>query len=155
MDPSLLFTIVNAGVMPFWLLLLVAPGWIWTQRLVHSALIPVVLGCVYLMGFLTAPPGPEGSSFASLEGVMSFFTVPEAVLIGWVHYLVFDLFVGAWIARDAQRRKIHPLAVAPCLVFTLMLGPIGLLGYIVLRAVLCRTATLVEALELEGPQEAT
>ncbi len=143
-DPVFLFTIVNTLVMPFWLLLLVAPGWIWTQRLVHSGLIPILLGSVYVVGVLAAPPGPEGASMGSLDGVMLLFSTPEWVLVGWVHYLVFDLFVGAWIARDALRRGIHKLAVAPCLFFTLMLGPAGLLSYILLRAVLKRTATLLE-----------
>ena len=143
-DPSLLFSIVNALVMPFWLMLIVAPGWVWTQRLVHSALIPILLGSVYVVGLVTAPSAPEGAGFGSLEGVTLLFSVPEMVLVGWVHYLVFDLFVGAWMARDARRRCISPFAVAPCLVLTLMLGPAGLLGYISLRGILRRTATLLE-----------
>jgi hypothetical protein len=144
MDLSLLFTICNTAVMPFWALLLLAPSWIWTQRLVHSAIVPVLLGVVYVALFATSPAAPEGAGFGSLEGVMLFFTIPQAVLVGWVHYLVFDLFVGAWESRDAVRRGIHPVAVAPCLVLTLMLGPTGLLAYLALRGVLRRTASLIE-----------
>jgi hypothetical protein len=145
MDLALIFTLCNSAVMPFWLLLVVAPSWSWTQRLVHSALIPVLLGSVYVAGFLTSPPAPPGASFGSLEGVTLFFSSPHGVLVGWVHYLVFDLFVGAWESRDAMRRGIHPAAVAPCLVLTLMLGPAGLLAYLGLRAALRRTGTLVES----------
>ena len=145
MDLSLLFTICNSAVMPFWLLLIVAPKWIWTERLVHSALVPTVLGALYVALFVTSPPAPEGASFGSLEGVMLFFSSPHGVLTGWVHYLVFDLFVGAWESRDAVRRGIHPVAVAPCLLLTFMLGPAGLLAYLALRAALARTGSLVEA----------
>ncbi len=60
--------------------------------------------------------------------------------------LVFDLFVGAWEVRDAQRRGIAHGFVVPCLVFTLMLGPIGLFLYLVLRYVKTRTLTLDEAI---------
>ena len=145
MDPSLLFTICNTAVLPFWALLILAPDWHWTRRLVHSVLAPVALGAVYLLCVVMGPATPDGAGFGSLEGVTLLFSVPEAVLAGWVHYLVFDLFVGAWIARDAQRREISRWLVAPCLVFTLMVGPIGLLLYSSLRAVTNRTGTLVEA----------
>lgn len=144
MSIDTVFLICNYGVMPFWLLLAVAPGWTWTGRLVHSILIPVVLGSVYLTGFLTAPPAPAGASFGTLEGVMLFFSQPHGVLVGWVHYLVFDLFVGAWMVRDARRRGLHHGFVVPCLALTLMLGPIGLLLYAAIRGIRDRVATLVE-----------
>jgi hypothetical protein len=139
------FLICNFAVMPAWLLLLVAPGWVWTQRLVHSLLIPILLGTAYLLGFLTAPPGPEGASFGSLEGVTLFFSAPHGVLVGWIHYLVFDLFVGAWQVRDARRRGLHHGFVVPCLLFTLILGPIGLLLYLVIRFAVTRETTLEES----------
>lgn len=147
MDPSVLFQLCNTAVMPFWALLVLAPGWEWTQRLVHSVLVPAVLGLVYIycMAAGAGVEAPEGAGFGSLEGVMLLFTVPESVLGGWVHYLVFDLFVGAWEVRDARRRSIPHLAVVPCLVLTLMLGPAGLLAYVALRAGLRKTGTLVEA----------
>jgi hypothetical protein len=63
------------------------------------------------------------------------FTEPALLLAGWVHYLAFDLFVGAWELRDAQQRGVPHAAVIPCLVVTFMLGPIGLLAYFGLRAV--------------------
>ena len=145
MTPEAVFLVCNYGVIPAWLLLAVAPGWAWTQRIVHAVWIPVLLGLVYLLTFVAAPDAPEGASFGSLEGVMLFFTVPHAALAGWVHYLAFDLFVGAWEVRDARRRGIAHLAVLPCLFFTLMLGPIGLLLYLLLRWARTRELGLDEA----------
>ena len=55
--------------------------------------------------------------------------------MGWIHYLAFDLFVGAWEVRDAQARGIHHLLVIPCLFLTLMAGPGGLLLYWAIRIV--------------------
>jgi hypothetical protein len=60
------------------------------------------------------------------------------LLAGWIHYLAFDLFVGSWEVRDAQRVGIHHLFVVPCLVLTVLFGPIGLLLYLLLRAALRR-----------------
>lgn len=144
MTPDTVFTICNTGVLPAWLLLVLAPAWKWTHRVVHSAWIPLLLGIVYAGAFATNTVAPEGAGFGSLAGVMLLFTSPHAVLAGWVHYLVFDLFVGAWEVRDAQRRGISHWLVVPCLALTLMLGPLGLLAYLTLRGALKRVVTLVE-----------
>ncbi|MDG2308883.1 MAG: ABA4-like family protein [Candidatus Binatia bacterium] len=145
MTADTLFTICNNGVLPAWLLLVFAPGWEWTQRIVHGIWIPLLLGGVYTGIALMGPGAPEGSGFGSLPEVMRLFTSPEGALAGWVHYLVFDLFVGAWEVRDARRREISHLWVAPCLVLTLMLGPAGLVAYLLLRFVRTGATDLVEA----------
>jgi len=137
MSHDLVFQIVNFGVIPFWILLVILPHWGLTQILVHSIAIPLLLGVAYAW-FLTQGLGIEGGSFSSLEGVMVFFSAPAAVLAGWIHYLVFDLFIGAWQVRDAKRRGINHWFVIPCLFFTLMAGPIGLLLYLVVRLALSK-----------------
>jgi hypothetical protein len=144
LTPDALFLICNNGVMPAWLLLVFAPGWVWTQRLVHAVWIPLILGAVYLWAMVANPGTPEGGSFFSLEGVMILFATPHVALLGWVHYLVFDLFVGAWQARDSARRGIPHLVLIPCLGFTLMFGPIGLMLYLVIRYAWLRETSLVE-----------
>lgn len=139
MTPQTVFAIANNGILVFWLLLIIAPGWKGTHILVHSIVIPVIIGLTYawLIGsaFLFGAL-PESASFSSLAGVMAFFTSPAAATAGWIHYLVFDLFIGAWQARDAARRGVPYPALVPCLILTLIFGPIGLLLYIALRAAL-------------------
>lgn len=132
MTTEFLFSIFNWGILPFWLLLVVLPHWRGTQLLVHSIAIPLALGVSYAW-FLTQGWGTEGASFSSLAGVMAFFADPNAALAAWIHFLVFDLFIGAWEVRDARRRGISHWFVVPCLFFTLMAGPIGLLAYLLVR----------------------
>ena len=132
MTPDTVFLICNTSIIPFWLLLAFAPNWTWTDRLVHRLWIPCALAGVYVWA-MVANPSVEGGSFNSLAGVMALFTSPHAVLAGWIHYLAFDLFVGAWEVRDARRREIPHWLVVPCLFFTLMLGPVGLALYLLLR----------------------
>ena len=143
MDADRIFSICNTSILPFWALLILAPSWKWTQHLVHSALIPTLFGAVYIAAFAMSAP-PEGAGFGSLEAVMILFTAPEAVLAGWIHYLTFDLFVGAWEVRDARRQGLPHLAVVPCLGLTFMLGPAGLLLYLVIRGAMLRTGALQE-----------
>ena len=55
-------------------------------------------------------------------------------MAGWIHYLAFDLFIGAWEVRDARRLGVPHMVVVPCLFFTLMAGPVGLALYFAMRA---------------------
>lgn len=144
MSLDTLFVVCNEGILPAWLLLLLAPGWRWTQRIIHAIWIPLLLGGAYA-GLLFAGPGaPEGAGFGSLPAVMRLFDAPSTALAGWIHYLVFDLFVGAWETRDARRLGISHLWVAPCLIVTLMLGPLGLVAYLAVRHVKTGAVSLVE-----------
>lgn len=120
-----------------WLLLVFLPRWRWTTTFITSWLIPAILAVAYLVLIvLYFRAAPENASFDSLEGVKSFFQLDGLLLAGWIHYLCFDLFIGSWEVRDARRSGIHHLLVIPCLVFTLMLGPIGLLAYLLLKLAL-------------------
>lgn len=145
MHDETIFRLVNFGIVPFWLLLAAAPRSRWTDRLVHSALPAALLVPVYAWMIFLDEPGPQGASFFTLEGVMNIFTTPRTVIGCWIHYLVFDLFVGAWEARDGHRLGIPHLLVVPCLALTLAFGPVGLAAYLVLRAALRRRVTLIEA----------
>jgi len=139
-----IFLICNNGVVPFWALLVFAPKWSWTRRLVHSGLFAALLIPVYALMLWSDTPGPQGASFFSLAGVMQIFTTPRTVVACWIHYLIFDLFVGAWEARDAQRRGVPHWLLVPCLVMTLMFGPVGLGMYLAARYWRGRDATLSE-----------
>ena len=147
MSYSELFTIFNTAVLPFWALLVFLPTWKGTNLLVHSGLIPLIYGVAYtallVQGIVLG--GPEGAGFGSIQEVMVGFSVEAGMLAGWIHFLVFDMFVGAWIARDSRRRGIPHLAIIPCLLLTLMFGPLGLLIYVVMRGVWKKTWVLAEA----------
>lgn len=145
MTPETMFLICNNGVLPAWLLLAFAPRWRGTQWIVHTVWIPALLGLAYLWAMTSSGAPPEGAGFGSLTGVMKLLSQPHAALAGWIHYLAFDLFVGAWESRDAQRLGISPILVAPCLFLTLMAGPVGLLLYAILRLALRKNASLIEA----------
>jgi hypothetical protein len=135
LNPELLFQIANQVAFLGWLLLLVAPRWRGTRVVVLSGALPLLLAATYvvLIAYQTfAHPAP-GAGFGSLSQVAALFREPWALLAGWVHYLCFDMAVGAWEARDAHRRGMPHLVLIPCLAATFMLGPLGLLLYCGLR----------------------
>jgi ABA4-like protein len=127
-----LFSACNLLAMAGWVLLLAAPRRPWAVRIAGTA-IPLTLASAYLAVFALHARGSSGG-FSSLAAVAELFSNPWLLLAGWIHYLAFDLFIGAWQTRDALARRVPRLLLAPCLVMTFMLGPIGLLCYHLVRA---------------------
>lgn len=124
LDPELAFTVVNTLAAAGWLLLVCFPRWQWTERLVISGFVALVLAAVYcvLLSWTLLGEPQEGAGFGSLAAVARLFASPWGLLAGWIHYLCFDLVVGT----EIQRRLAHrPLARIPCLVLTFLAGPIG------------------------------
>lgn len=127
-----MFSLANAAVVPGWLLLAALPRWKWTQR-VCAVIIPVLLAVAYIVLFILNFNGLHGG-FLTLGAVNYLFQNPANLLAGWLHYLAFDLFVGAWEIRDSRRVKVPHLAVIPCLLLTFLFGPAGLLAYFAVRS---------------------
>ncbi|GAA4416801.1 hypothetical protein GCM10023187_48600 [Nibrella viscosa] len=96
-------------------------------------LIPALLAVIYLSYVVTGAAALDFGSFSTLSGIKSLFNQENAVLVGWIHYLAFDLVAGCWMLRDGQQRTINHFLLIPCLLFCFMLGPTGLLLYLVIR----------------------
>lgn len=60
----------------------------------------------------------------------TLFASDPVLVAGWVHYLAFDLFVGIWIAEQADALGLSRWLQAPILVATFLLGPLGLLVFL-------------------------
>jgi len=126
------FSLAGALAIAGWLALVVFPkSPLVTDRLVGLG-VPAALGVLYaglILAFWAGSPG----GFGSLDEVAALFSVRGLLLAGWVHYLAFDLFVGAWEVRTARTEKIPHFLVVPCLLMTFLFGPVGLLMFLALR----------------------
>ncbi|MDF1667946.1 MAG: ABA4-like family protein, partial [Planctomycetota bacterium] len=122
-----------------WLLLFAVPYKSVAKKLVHSGLVPLLISVIYSSFFFwdAAQGQSRDGSFWSLDGVQALFSHREVVLVGWIHYMAFDMFVGAWATRDARRMGMHRAILVPCQFLILMLGPFGFFLYTVFRGLLC------------------
>lgn len=130
LDPDLMFRLANSAALLAWLALLLSPGSSRRAPRVRQAVgvwLPLVFSVLYLALLAVHWRGQGG--FGSIAQVRALFEVPGALVAGWVHYLAFDLFVGAWIAQRAAALQWPHLLVVPVLVLTFMFGPLGLLAY--------------------------
>ena len=132
MTAEQLFSVLNLVAMAGWLPLVFLPGRRWATAVV-PVVVPALLAVVYVALVIVALPGSDGG-FSSLAGVRTLFDNPWGLLAGWAHYLAFDLFIGGWEVRDAQRRGVPHLLVVPALVLTFLFGPAGLLLYLAIRS---------------------
>jgi Domain of unknown function (DUF4281) len=131
---SLLFSSVNIVALLGWLGLAAAitlkkPFW---RDVIVGQIWPAALSSVYTILIIFFWAKSEGG-FDSLANVQKLFTYQWAALAGWVHYLAFDLFVGAWIAKRVLEENLPRLVLIPLLPLTFLFGPIGLFGFYVAR----------------------
>jgi hypothetical protein len=129
-----LFTLSGLLVLPFWALMIFLPRWRRTEALVRSPLI--VLGPALLYAALVLPALAAVLPVVArpaLAPVAALLGSPLGTTVAWAHFLAFDLFVGRWIFLDAKERGLPALLVSPLLALTLLLGPLGLGGYLLAR----------------------
>ena len=134
MTPTAVFSIVSMIAIPMWILMIFLPKWKVTRFLIDFKVIPLVLAFIYMIYIFKALQIGGMMDFGSLKSVMALFTEENAVLAGWVHYLAFDLLIGMWMLDQNKELRINQLIMAPCLLLTFMLGPIGFLLFMIIKS---------------------
>ncbi|MFG3680623.1 ABA4-like family protein [Micromonospora chalcea] len=132
---EILFGLTFTLAAPFWALMILAPRWSWTARIVGSPLIVAPVLLIYavlvlpslgaVLPVVTAP---------TLDGLRGLLGTSDGAAAAWAHMIAFDLFVGRWIWQDARERDLPVLLTAPVLLLTILLGPLGLAVHLGLRA---------------------
>ena len=132
-----IYLVANWGVIPFWLLLILAPNHGLTNFLAQSVIAPLLLATGY--SYLTYNLYLEKNVFdgfelySGLDGLYSMFSNEILLLIFWLHFLAISLFAGAWIIRDARRYLIPKIITIPSLILTYFSGPVGIVIYWFIR----------------------
>jgi heme A synthase len=135
MTPDSIFSICNSIALIGWIILItVSPFWFDTDKLLIGIIV-TLFAIVYAWCISQSFAAGDVEKFSTLDGVMSLFTNKMAVTAGWVHYLAFDLMTGIWIKKNSMKYGISHWFIVPCLLFTFMLGPVGLLMYFIIRTI--------------------
>ena len=138
MNWDLIFSITSIYALLMWLILAFAPR----HAAILTGLFYVGIGllastyAVIIIPLMTGIiDGGSGGSpdFTTLAGVQKLLASPGGATVGWIHYLAFDLFVGLWVARNADKYGFARWIQILILLFVLMSGPFGLVLYLLLR----------------------
>ncbi|MEM1349568.1 MAG: ABA4-like family protein [Myxococcota bacterium] len=130
-----LFSLSNLAVLPFWALMVAAPRWSWTKRIIASPWSTLPAALVYAL--LIVPIIPEvlpELAQPELSVIARSLGEPHGALIGWVHFLAFDYIVGRWAYFDARARGLSAWLVSPSLLLIFMFGPLGYVVYMMVSA---------------------
>ncbi len=138
---TFLFELTFLLAAPVWLLMIVAPNWRGTERVAASPL--TVLPLLAVWAVLTAPVFPELWTAVSSPDIDTFREL-AALANGagaiWAQILAWDLLLGQWMYREARRLALSPFLMAPLLLLTILLSPIGLPIFLAARSWKTRNA---------------
>jgi len=144
MSAESFFQATNTLALLAWIALVVFPGKKLVSGWLCAVIVPGVLALAYagVIGWKLAANGLPPGDVMTLAGLRDVFGDNWVFAAAWTHYLVFDMAVGAWIARDSVSLGLPwPLRTA-ALVLTFLSGPVGFLVHIVGRGWLRRTTTV-------------
>ena len=141
MTPEVLFRLANLFALAGWAVLIagIVFNRAWLRDRVAGLYWPVAISIGYVIA-LAIGWGATGGGFSSLSDVRQLFSGDWTLLAGWVHYLAFDLFVGAWIAGEAERAGVSRWFLIPVLPLTFLFGPAGLLLFQILKTAFAKGA---------------
>lgn len=130
-----LFSFSSQLAMFGWVVLIFFPRKLQLLNMLPKYIIPSLLSLTYavliLLYFFNTPGG-----FSTFQAVKTLFQTDSLLLAGWLHFLAFDLFIGAWIANKADSLGMSRLFQVPILFATFMLGPLGFIIFIGIRALM-------------------
>jgi hypothetical protein len=138
-----LFSIAGSLALAGWLALALIPLRYHAPR--YAAIAAAIVIAMLYAGLIGAFWAQGEGGFGSLADVALLFEHPGLLLAGWVHYLAFDLLVGVWERDQARRIGLPQWALAPCLVLTFLLGPLGWLVFLAVRFFRLKAAPLAAA----------
>jgi len=134
-SPDTVFSIASTLALLGWVALIASPPsaqWSLGARRFAGRVLPLAFALAYVAMFVLHWRGEGG--FGSIAEVRALFDIPGVLVAGWLHYLAFDLFVGAWIAERAAALGLPHWQVVPVLLLTFLFGPAGFLAFVLLRA---------------------
>ena len=137
MNVDQIFIFASSIAFISWSLLFIYPYSTGIRQILYGG----VVTCFSLLytGLFICYFDPESfQSFSTLSGLVSLFSNKEAVLLGWIHYLAFDMLAGLYISKDAEKNKLDPWIIRLMFFFTFVAGPLGFLVYTIIRTVKVR-----------------
>jgi hypothetical protein len=142
------FQSTNTLALAAWIALVLFPGKKLVSGVLCAVVVPGLLALAYaaVIAWKLASNGLPPGDVMTLTGLRDVFRDDWVFAAAWTHYLVFDMVVGAWIARDGVKLGIPWLLRTVALVLTFLAGPVGFLLHVVGRGVLRKTISAEEVL---------
>ena len=144
-----LYMWINLGVLPFWFILIVFPQSHLSRIFVTSIFPFFILSGVYVFilykSYLIGYDFDGNFSlYLGLSELSRLFEDHLYIMIFWTHFIAINLFIGGWIVKDSQRLVINKILIILPLIFTYLIGPLGLLLYWLIRIFYAKNINLYD-----------
>jgi hypothetical protein len=140
MDNATLFLVMSGLSGVGWLLLIVAsPCCRCADKAVIGVIVAVLAVAYGCFNFTHLTEVGGLTAFFTYDGAQRVFANPGLQLAAWAHILAVDLVAGVWMLYNSRRYKIRHLVMVPVYLVTIVLGPVGVLVYLAVRA--CKALT--------------
>jgi len=135
LTPEAFFQATNTFALLAWIALVAFPSRRFVSHVFCALVVPGLLAACYaaVIGWKLTTDGPPPGDVMTIAGLRSVFADDWVFAAAWTHYLVFDMVVGAWIARDAVRLGIPWPLRTLALLLTFLAGPVGFLIHLAAR----------------------
>jgi hypothetical protein len=128
--PEQEFKVLNYSTLVFWSFLLLwclIPKWGKTCRFAVK-LYAMLVSAFYLIKFLKTFDFEKEFDLFDFAVVCQSFTNPKVVIVGWAHYIVFDIMVAVSMVQEITKYGLLTrLCFVPVLPVICLFGPIGLI----------------------------
>lgn len=130
--PEKFFQATNTLALLAWIALVLFPGRKLVSGWLCAVVVPGALALAYacVIGWKLATNGAPAGDVMTLAGLRDVFRDDWVFAAAWTHYLVFDMVVGALIARESVKQGVPWLPRTIALVLTFLAGPVGFLLHV-------------------------
>ena len=146
---EMLYFWANFGILPFWLILIFFPNSNLSKYFVTSIFPILLLSGTYIFilykSYLSSYNFIDNFNlYLGFEELSDLFSNKSFLITFWIHFIAMNLFVGGWIVKDSQRLIINKILIILPLIFTYLIGPIGLLLYWLIRIFYAKNISLYD-----------
>ena len=127
----MMFWLSSIYIGPIWALMWFAPKHDFTKKFVGNIRLTVLPLCIPY-AIVAIPEIPNilltlGSEMPTPDLIIEFFSDDKVVILGWLHFLAFDILAGRyiWLRMVACDRPIY--VSTPVLILGMMVAPLGFL----------------------------
>ena len=126
---EVMFWFSSVWILPFWVLMWFLPEHQLTRRFVGDLrycflplLVPYIIVVIPQVSTILLA---LGSDMPTPQVVIALFADEDVIILGWLHYLAFDMFLGRfiWLRMVAMKRPMY--VSTPVLILCMMMAPLG------------------------------
>ena len=146
---EMIYLWLNAGVLPFWFLLIFFPQ-AKICKIFTTSIFPIfILSMIYCYLIYTIFKNGYNfldnfSLYFDIKNLVALFSNNSFLILFWIHFLAINLFCGSWIVKDYQKFNISKFLIFIPLIITYFIGPLGIFLYWIIKIFYAKKISLYD-----------